>query len=133
MRRVLDHPDQVEWHQDWQRWVPAPAALRFDPDLSTFVERLLAKQQQGASDVASLGGSDDKAAAVYVIDVREVEELEYTVEHSPDDETPINHAHCSILAVAEDSKSQKKERRRRLAALLRHAYGEITVAVPDNA
>jgi hypothetical protein len=98
LRRVLHRPDYLEWHEDFGRWVPSLAGVRFDPDgMSVFLRHLLEAQQHDAGDVRSLGGTSDKPAVVYECTAGAVQDVGFSTQHSPNEDTPIGYAHASVL------------------------------------
>lgn len=133
LRRVLHRADHLEWHDDFDRWVPALAGVRFDPDgMSVFVRRLLEDRNQGEVDVSTLGGSNDKHAVVYEFNRVDVATVGFSAEHSPNDDTSIGYAHASIIKP-ELARDDERRARTALAASMVLVYGTIELEKPEGA
>lgn len=134
LRRVLHRPDYLEWHEDFGRWVPSLAGVRFDPDgMSVFVRHLLEVQQDDPSDVRSLGGTSDKPAVVYEFTAQAVEDVGFSTQHSPNDDTPIGYAHASVLKPPALARQDERKARTALAASMSLVVGEIEMPRPEGA
>jgi hypothetical protein len=133
LRRVLHRADFVEWHEDFDCWVPSLAGVRFDPDgMSAFVSRLLSRRAQGPAEVSTLGGTSDKLAVVYEFDGAAARDSGFDASLSPNDDTPIGHAHASLQKPTL-TKSQERVARTRLAARMTLVHGTIDLPKPDGA
>jgi hypothetical protein len=133
LRRVLHSTNFLEWHDDFNRWVPTLAGVRFDPDgMSAFVSRLLGERGHGPADVSTLGGTSDKRAVVYEFDQAAVSEAGFTVSLSPNDDTPIGYAHASIEKPTM-TREAEREARTKLAARMSLVFGKIELSRPDGA
>jgi hypothetical protein len=134
LRRVLHRADYLEWHEDFGRWVPALAGVRFDPDgMSAFVRRLLAARQHDESDVRTLGGTSDKPAVVFEFSTQAVEDVGFTAEHSPNEDTPIGYAHASVIKPLGLSRQDERRARTALAANMTLVFGEVELPKPEGA
>lgn len=133
LRRVLNRSDYLEWHDDFNRWIPSLASVRFDPDgMSAFVARLLMESQQGPEEVSTLGGTSSKPAVVYEVELSAVEECGFTAKLSPNEDTPIGHAHSSIPSpglASEDERSARTD----LAGRMVLCFGSIALPKPHGA
>jgi len=121
-----------EWDGRSGRWIPALAAMHFDPDgLSTFVERMLILNGHSVADVSNRGGTVDRDSVIY--SVRNQAALTYyDTSHTPNLDSPIGYAHSSIMKKQSMTSKQHKNARRSLAPLMRCVYGEVPFEPPPN-
>ncbi|MEX2557778.1 MAG: hypothetical protein WEB06_19370 [Actinomycetota bacterium] len=134
LRRVLHRADYLEWHADFGRWVPSLAGVRFDPDgMSAFLHHLLEMQQHDASDVRSLGGTSDKPAIVYEFTAQAAEDVGFTAEHSPNNDTPIGYGHASVTKPAALLRQDERKARTDLATRMNLVFGEVDLPKPEGA
>jgi hypothetical protein len=134
LRRVLNLPDYLEWHDDFRQWVPSLAGIRFDSDgMSVFLRRLLEARSHSAIDVQTLGGTNDNPAVVYQFEAAAATDAGFRSEHSPNEDTPIGYAHASILKPDELPRMEERKARARLAASMILIHGRIELTRPDGA
>ena len=123
LRRVLNRLDFLVWDDDEERWLPSLAGIRFDPDgMSAFILRLLRARGAGSGDVATLGDTRS-GALVFSTIVDSIEGLGFTVRETPNDATPIGHAHASVEAPAGLSPAAWRAVRTDLAAIMTCVHG----------
>ncbi len=133
LRRVLHRPDHLEWHDDFGRWVPSLAGVRFDPDgLSVFVRRLLEERNHGEADVSTLGDLSHKPAVVYEFDLAAVTAVGFSAEQSPNDDTAIGYAHASIIKP-EIARADERRARTALASSMVLVHGAVELQKPEGA
>lgn len=122
----------LEWDGRQQRWIPALAAMSFDPDgLSTFVERILLRGGHSIEDVTTRGGVVDRDSVVYAVRNDEVLKS-YDTAHTPNEETPIGYAHSSIIKKAGMGKSEHRRARIGLAPQMECVYGDVPFSPPPG-
>lgn len=130
LRRVLDRPDFLMWHDDEGRWVPSLAGVRFDPDgMSVFVLRLLEANRRGPADVATLGGTKSEQL-VFAASTSSIEELGFTAQHTPNNLTPIGDAHASVKPPPDVPQAAFRALRTDLATALRCVHGTPSLTPP---
>lgn len=121
-----------EWDGRSGRWIPALAAMHFDPDgLSTFVERMLISNGHSVADVPSRGGVVERASTVYSVR-NDAASTYYDTGHTPNSDSPIGYAHSSIMKKDGMTRKQHNDARRLLAPLMRCVYGEVPFEPPPN-
>jgi hypothetical protein len=133
LRRVLHTTNFLEWHPDFNRWVPSLAAIRFDPDgMSVFMRRLLDGRGYGADSVTTLGGISNKRAVVYQFDAQAATDVGYSYEHIPNEDSPIGYAHALVRKPVGLSRQEERIARTELATRMLLVHGTIDLPRPDG-
>jgi len=74
-----------------------------------------------------------KPSVVYQFQTHEAQELGFTTVRSPDDDTEIGYAHCSVLDRTGRTKPEFRRARSYLAAAMTLVLGEIMLPPPPGA
>lgn len=126
LRGVPLNVNLLDYDHRQGRWLPALAAMSFDPDgLSVFVARILERKGDSAADVPGRGLDPGARGAVFAAINEDLEEVGYSTRHTPNDDTPIGYAHGSVERPAAMSNSDHKAARRRLAPKMMLVVGNL--------
>lgn len=133
----MDSKNHLAWDYDNNRYVPNPAALTFDPEMSTRWAEHLEMHGLGPADVLD---GDDRYTLVGEWSVQSVRNKEFPVEHTPDASEPLGCAHASIYwppgSINPGSNRPdgptRTSLRNFLARQMSLAYGEITTPPPEE-
>lgn len=136
-RRLVDSKNHLAWDYDNNRYVPSPAALQFNPEMSTRWGEHLKMHGLGVADVLE---NDDRYTLVGEWSVEEVRKMHFPLEHTPDGDEPLGCAHASIYwppsAVKAGTKRPdsvtRTSLRNQLVRGMAFVYGEITTPPPDD-
>lgn len=136
-RQFRDSDDYLVWDYDNQRWLPSPAALQFDPEMSSSWTEHLSDHKIGPDGILDRNKGYSLVGRWQVAALRK---LEFPVEHSPCGNRPIDCAHSSVYwppdAVGEGkrepSKSLRKQLRSDLAAQMTWVLGDIMTDAPED-
>lgn len=136
-RQFQNSENHLIWDYDNERWLPAPAALQFNPEMSSQWREHLQAHGLGANVILSI---DRGYSLVGEWPVDAIERLKFPVQHTPVGSTPIECAHSSVYWPPEtlpDGKIQPTKDirnllRGNLADLIKWVCGEITVPRPDR-
>src|SRR5262245_36943891 len=144
LRRVKDHPSHVIWDDNDHRWrllvEDTSNALQFDVEAtgkrewSTYWRQHL-EGRHGAGPSAVLKDGYTLVFQVSAGDVRQIEyqSVRFTVDHSPDDDTPVDCAHCSVAFAGQTTKAIRKTLRELLADKLQLVWGDPSGERPTGA
>jgi hypothetical protein len=136
-RKFRNSDNHVWWSDEDECWLPTPAALQFDPELSTQWREHLESHGLGPDSILDVDKGYELVGEWYV---SRLEDLNFPVKHTPDLEVPlIGCSHSSVYwpsaeippGKAKPNKDARDRIRSDLSYLMRWMHGTITVPKPE--
>lgn len=135
-RQFRDSEEHLAWDYDNHTWLPTPAALQFDPDLSTRWSEHLRAHGLGPE---SLTDESKGYTLVGEWEISDIRKEQFLVSHTPCGNQPLDCAHSSVYwppqEVPPDKSQPNRDRRRELrsalAAEMIWVHGQVTIQPPD--
>lgn len=129
-RRVLHRLSNfLVFDKNLGRWTPGNAALRFDPDLSVYLNGEMDRLGLSVADILD----HPEAAVVFAVRAGSVRSESFGVEATPSMPVlmPLDSAHGSVWPDPEWDKDEFRKRRNSIRRRFEHVAGEITFLASD--
>jgi hypothetical protein len=135
-RQLRDSEQHLAWDYDNNAWLPSPAALQFDPELSTRWAEHLLIHGLGPEDILD---KDKGYSLVGQWEISPIRSEHFPVAHTPCGAQPLDCAHSSVYwppdeipsGKVEPNRDRRRDLRSTLADEMTWTHGQITTQPPD--